>query len=368
MITVEHTEENFVGLTACLKSNVATCSDSDDTVATPDQLRPHVARSVPLPLVCGTNEGSYGYGENNALEELAVEAVKRIERQLVDHGNGEIELSANYIVCTEDVLIAGVKMPGINSSDKVDSTQRSQTVRRNVTKVFKSNLKGLEEVVQKLVKVPAEVSPFLQVNLVSTIHIADKEYFDNLQKGLELYDCVLYETVASRENLENRSSGSTKSLKDSRFRSFSILGFIQREMARLLALDFQSDCLNYQADNWLHADLDFETFKMLQLEKGESLFTFARDMTLKSTKAFVQSTSLPDDLDPWRSKLLQVSRVLPMPLIGLLIIGSVCSAAENQVSEYSEIEALSRLSDIALHLLECKKQEQQRELYKASET
>ncbi|KAI0496793.1 hypothetical protein KFK09_023117 [Dendrobium nobile] len=188
------------------------------------------------------------------------------------------------------------------------------------------------------------LNPFLQVDLVSTIHIADKEYFDNLQKGLELYDCVLYEMVASRENLENRrSSGSTKSLKASRFRSFSILGFIQRQMARILALDFQLDCLNYQADNWLHADLDFETFKLLQLEKGESLFTFARDMTLKSTKAFVQSTSIPDDLDPWRSKLLQVSRVLPMPLVGLLIIGSVCSAAENQVSEYSEIEALSRL-------------------------
>ncbi|KAL0910398.1 hypothetical protein M5K25_021377 [Dendrobium thyrsiflorum] len=188
------------------------------------------------------------------------------------------------------------------------------------------------------------LNPFLQVDLVSTIHIADKEYFDNLQKGLEHYDCVLYEMVASRENLENRrSSGSTKSLKASRFRSFSILGFIQRQMARILALDFQLDCLNYQADNWLHADLDFETFKMLQLEKGESLFTFARDMTLKSTKAFVQSTSIPDDLDPWRSKLLQVSRVLPMPLVGLLIIGSVCSAAENQVFEYSEIEALSRL-------------------------
>ncbi|XP_020583883.1 uncharacterized protein LOC110026977 [Phalaenopsis equestris] len=188
------------------------------------------------------------------------------------------------------------------------------------------------------------LNPFLQVDLVSTIHIADKEYFDTLQKELEFYDCVLYEMVTSRENLEHRrSSGSTKSLKSSRFRSFSILGFIQRQMARILALDFQLDCLNYQADNWLHADLDFETFKMLQLEKGESLFTFARDMTLKSTKALMQSASVPDDLDPWRSKLLQVSRVLPMPLVGLFIIGSVCSATENQVSEYSEIEALSRL-------------------------
>lgn len=186
--------------------------------------------------------------------------------------------------------------------------------------------------------------PFLQVDLVSTIHIADKEYFDTLQKGLQLYDCVLYEMVASRESLENRkNSTTTRRLKALRSRGFNILGFIQRQMARILALDFQLDCIDYQADNWLHADLDFETFKMLQLERGESLFTFARDMTIKSTKAFVQSTSIPDDLGPWRSKLLWMSRVLPMPLVGMLIIGGVCSPAEKQTVEYSEIEALSRL-------------------------
>lgn len=81
----------------------------------------------------------------------------------------------------------------------------------------------------------------------------------------------------------------------------------------------------------------------LQLEKGESFLTFARDMTIKSTKAMVQSASIPEDLGPWRSKLLWASRVLPMPLVGLLIIGSVCADGENQRSENPEFEALSRL-------------------------
>ncbi|KAK1266846.1 hypothetical protein QJS04_geneDACA019361 [Acorus gramineus] len=187
------------------------------------------------------------------------------------------------------------------------------------------------------------LQPFLQVDLVSTIHIGDKEYFETLQKELEFYDCVLYEMVASRETLENRkNSAYTKRLKASRSRSrgFNILGCIQRQMARVLSLDFQLDCLDYQGDNWYHADLDYETFKLLQLERGESFFTFARDMTLKSTKAMVQSPSIPEYLDPWRSKLLQVSRVLPMPLVGLLIIGSVCAP---QVAEYPELEALSKL-------------------------
>ncbi|XP_021276419.1 uncharacterized protein LOC110410847 [Herrania umbratica] len=186
--------------------------------------------------------------------------------------------------------------------------------------------------------------PFLRVDLVSTIHIADKEYFETLQKELAPYDCVLYEMVASRESLENRRNpAAAKRLKSSRSRGFNILGCIQRQMARILNLDFQLDCLDYQADNWYHADLDYETFKLLQLEKGESFFTFARDMTLKSTKALVQPASIPDDLDPWRSKLLWASRVLPMPLVGLLIIGGVCADVGSQASDYPELEALSML-------------------------
>ncbi|KAL2929267.1 Kinesin-like protein CIN8 [Bienertia sinuspersici] len=185
--------------------------------------------------------------------------------------------------------------------------------------------------------------PFLKVDLVSTIHIADKDYFTNLQKELEPYDCVLYEMVASRETLENRRNAvAKKKLKSSRSRGLNILGFIQRQMAQILMLDFQLDCLDYQAENWYHADLDFETFRSLQIERGESIFTFARDMTLKSTKALIQP-QIPENLDPWRSKLLQASRILPMPLVGLLIIGGICTDVGGQASKYPELDALSRL-------------------------
>lgn len=60
------------------------------------------------------------------------------------------------------------------------------------------------------------------------------------------------------------------------------------------------------------------------MERGESFFTFAIDMTLKSTKALIQP-EIPENLDPWRSKLLWASRVLPMLLVGLLIIGGICT-------------------------------------------
>uniref|UniRef100_A0ACD6A402 Uncharacterized protein n=2 Tax=Avena sativa TaxID=4498 RepID=A0ACD6A402_AVESA len=183
--------------------------------------------------------------------------------------------------------------------------------------------------------------PFLRVDLVSTVHIADKEYFDKLQQALEDYDCVLYEMVTSRDNVNNQKDPTfTKRLKSSR-KGFSILGFIQKQMAHILSLDYQLDCLDYGDEKWQHADLDYETFKQLQTERGESFFSFAVDMTMKSTKALIQP-SLPDGLDFWRSKLLWASRVLPMPLVGLFVITGLCLPDENQ-DGYPELEALSKL-------------------------
>ncbi|KAI7735063.1 hypothetical protein M8C21_019320 [Ambrosia artemisiifolia] len=146
--------------------------------------------------------------------------------------------------------------------------------------------------------------------------------------------------VTSRESLENRRNPSAaRKNRKSQSRDFNIIGFIQRQMARLLMLDFQLDCLDYDPENWYHADLDFETFKW----KKMSFFTFARDMTLRSTKALVQATSISEELGPWRSKLLWASRVLPMPLVGLFFISSLCADVDNEPADYPELEALSRL-------------------------
>lgn len=83
-------------------------------------------------------------------------------------------------------------------------------------------------------------------------------------------------------------------------------------------------------------------FSFFQSERGESILTFAIDMTLKSTKALVQPSNMPDGLNFWRSKLLWASRVLPMPLVGLLVITGLCLPVEKQ-DGFPELEALSRL-------------------------
>ncbi|KAB2600611.1 hypothetical protein D8674_040941 [Pyrus ussuriensis x Pyrus communis] len=115
-------------------------------------------------------------------------------------------------------------------------------------------------------------------------------------------------------------------------------------MARVLTLDFQLDCLDYESENWYHADLDFETFKLLQEEKGESFFTFARDMTVRSTKAMIQTVSIPEGLGPWRSKLLWAARVASDATCWPSHYRRcVCADTGSQESEFPELEALSRL-------------------------
>ncbi|KAL3535752.1 hypothetical protein ACH5RR_004213 [Cinchona calisaya] len=190
--------------------------------------------------------------------------------------------------------------------------------------------------------------PFLQVDLVSTIHMAEKEYFETLQNELELYDCVLYEMVVSRENLEStRNSPSLKIVKDLGSCGFDTKESIQRRIATVLKLDFQLDCIDYQSENWFHADLDLETYDLLQQQKGE----IPSDKMHRWTKAIVQVTSMPEDLDPLIS---QASYCAAMKVFLAKLLKSELTGVTTTVEERSvingernkaAIEALRRAID-----------------------
>ncbi|KAI5074619.1 hypothetical protein GOP47_0010580 [Adiantum capillus-veneris] len=187
--------------------------------------------------------------------------------------------------------------------------------------------------------------PNLQVDLVSAVHIADKDYFAALQEDLGAYDRVLYEMVADKDPRQTNRNPRTRwrpsrRLPGGRKRNFSFFGLIQRTMAFVLKLDFQLECLDYRKENWYHADLDYKTFSTLQLARGESLFSFARDMALVSLKNLTRATGMPENVDPWRARLLWVSKALPMPLIGLFVIESVCAPPDTPLNQLPEVKAL----------------------------
>ncbi|CAJ2636823.1 unnamed protein product [Trifolium pratense] len=214
-------------------------------------------------------------------------------------------------------LVGFPKQPFSNATFKLKSSSSFSAISTQQEKgsieqflQFKEGIDGATDLWQtSIVSYKNKFPSSFQVDLVSVVHLADEEYFLALKKKLESYDCVLYEMIASKETLENMRKGSESS-DDSGF-DFDILKFISRQMIQILGFGYQLDCLNYQSENWQHADLDEETYRLLK-------------------------SSIPEDLDTWRSKLLWASLVVPMPLVCILIINRVFGV-------YPESEALSRL-------------------------
>jgi hypothetical protein len=99
------------------------------------------------------------------------------------------------------------------------------------------------------------------VRLVGVVHIGDKKFFEGLEKSFEKYDAVLYEMVkpaATGAPVRGQRTG-------------SMVGMFQTFLKDVLELDFQLDAIDYTKPNFVHADLDAETFAKMQEERGESI-------------------------------------------------------------------------------------------------
>lgn len=104
----------------------------------------------------------------------------------------------------------------------------------------------------------------VRVDLVSAVHIADHAFFETLNERFKRYDSVLYEMVKPA-GMEMPKPGAP--------RQDSPVSSLQRMLKNVLDLDFQLDAIDYTADNFVHADLDTETFQQLQQARGETLLT-----------------------------------------------------------------------------------------------
>jgi hypothetical protein len=74
-----------------------------------------------------------------------------------------------------------------------------------------------------------------------------------------------------------------------------MVGMFQRFLTNTLKLQFQLDAINYKRPNFVHADLDYETFEQLQSERGESMMSLMMNSALYSMgKGDAQQIGLPD--------------------------------------------------------------------------
>jgi hypothetical protein len=101
------------------------------------------------------------------------------------------------------------------------------------------------------------------VRLVAAVHIGEKAYYEGLNDTFRSDDAVLYEMV------KPKGAGAPQPNTPSK----SGIGQFQHFLKDSLNLDFQLDDVDYARPNFVHADLDAETFTKMQDERGESMFT-----------------------------------------------------------------------------------------------
>ncbi|MCC7350061.1 MAG: hypothetical protein IT446_05775 [Phycisphaerales bacterium] len=98
------------------------------------------------------------------------------------------------------------------------------------------------------------------IDLIAAIHIGETSYYQELNRHFQDFDAVLYEMVMPK-GMKPHAPG---------VGGDSSVAQLQRFLKDVLALDYQLDVIDYRPANFIHADLDTQTFEKLQRQRGES--------------------------------------------------------------------------------------------------
>lgn len=126
-----------------------------------------------------------------------------------------------------------------------------------------------------------------EVALIGAIHIADKAYFEKLNERFKSYDALLYEMVADPKMV--------KRINDPKAKNRSAVSSLQNGMKDMLGLSFQLDVINYQAKNFVHADMNPDQFTQSLSERQEGLMQFL--MRSMGSSLALQSSRKSNDID-----------------------------------------------------------------------
>jgi hypothetical protein len=110
----------------------------------------------------------------------------------------------------------------------------------------------------------SKARPGVTIDLIGAVHIADRSYYDELNKQFENYDVVLYELVAKEGTRIPKEGRKEKSSHP--------IGMMQDGMSTVLELSHQLACIDYTKENLVHADMSPEEFSKSMEQRGESFF------------------------------------------------------------------------------------------------
>lgn len=105
--------------------------------------------------------------------------------------------------------------------------------------------------------------PSVQVDLVGVVHIGERAYYDELNKLFKEYDAVLYELVAPEGTRVPKGGGKGGA---------NPVSALQKGLQTMLALEYQLEHIDYQATNFIHADMTPEEMSQSMADRKESWF------------------------------------------------------------------------------------------------
>ena len=124
----------------------------------------------------------------------------------------------------------------------------------------RKNKKGRAETLETSVARYQSADSNLTVDLIGAVHVADKGYYDKLNKLFREYDVVLYELVAPEGTRVPHGGG----------RSRHPIGQMQQGIKGILDLEFQLEHVDYGPANLVHADMSPDEFAKSMKDRGES--------------------------------------------------------------------------------------------------
>lgn len=131
-----------------------------------------------------------------------------------------------------------------------------------------------------------------RVELIGAIHLADRRYYEFLNKYFKNYDVLLFEMVGG----ERLGGGEKPEIEDDeaadKENPLDGLREVYASMEKALGLVGQGAVIDYTAKNFVHADLTMKEFEALQKERGESLMGFMIEMGIKAERPKHEPNSL----------------------------------------------------------------------------
>jgi hypothetical protein len=154
---------------------------------------------------------------------------------------------------------SSTKSPSAKAKADKDAARKATAKFLRVVKDDKKQPLAMETSIARFA--PADAGSGVVVDLIGAVHVADKKYYEALNKKFDEYDVVLYELVAPE---------GTKIPKGGREKNEHPVAAIQKGMQSILELEFQLEQIDYTKKHLVHADMSPEQFAKSMKDRGES--------------------------------------------------------------------------------------------------